>query len=175
MKKDQSKYAVIVAAAIAIGIVFVAYGLAFGIFTTSIPVIDGIICENEMFSYHIHAHLDIFVNEYPSPVPAAIGIVVQNHCFYWLHTHKSDGIIHIEPPTVKQFTLGQFFDVWRSSNTLSPPSQEEPIIYVNGQLASTKLKDTPLRSHDEIVLVYGSPPFLQYPNSINSLKVYDKF
>ena len=34
-------------------------------------------------------------------------------CFYWLHTHAEDGIIHVESPsTTETFTLGQFFAEW---------------------------------------------------------------
>jgi hypothetical protein len=29
-----------------------------------------------------------------------------------IHTHDTSGIVHIESPTVRPFTLGQFFDVW---------------------------------------------------------------
>jgi hypothetical protein len=31
---------------------------------------------------------------------------------YWLHTHAADGIIHIESPIRRIYTLGDFFDVW---------------------------------------------------------------
>ncbi len=33
-------------------------------------------------------------------------------CFYWLHTHTEDGIIHIESPVQRTFTLGHFFAIW---------------------------------------------------------------
>lgn len=33
-------------------------------------------------------------------------------CFYWLHTHAADGIIHIESPVQRTYTLGDFFDEW---------------------------------------------------------------
>ncbi|HEX9235017.1 MAG TPA: hypothetical protein VF972_01920 [Actinomycetota bacterium] len=29
-----------------------------------------------------------------------------------IHTHDATGIIHIESPTPRTFTLGEFFDVW---------------------------------------------------------------
>ena len=34
-------------------------------------------------------------------------------CIYWLHTHAPDGVIHIESPTQRIYTLGNFFDEWR--------------------------------------------------------------
>jgi SecY len=32
---------------------------------------------------------------------------------YWLHTHARDGIVHIESPIQRTYTLGDFFDIWR--------------------------------------------------------------
>jgi hypothetical protein len=29
-----------------------------------------------------------------------------------LHTHDTSGIIHVESPTVRSFTLGEFVDLW---------------------------------------------------------------
>ena len=29
----------------------------------------------------------------------------------WLHTHAADGIVHIESPVDRTYTLGNFFDV----------------------------------------------------------------
>lgn len=131
-------------------------------------LIDGIECDTtEYVTFHVHAHLDIFVDGHPLTVPAFIGIENNNHCLYWLHTHTPDGVMHIESPQERGFTLGQFFDIWQSTSTGLPPN-EEPIIYVNGQAVTTSLKDTPLHAHDEITLVYGNPPtniptFYQFP------------
>ncbi len=131
------------------------------------PLIDAIECDiTESTIFHIHAHLNIFVNGNSLIVPAFVGIE-DNTCLYWLHTHTPDGVIHIESPQQRGFTLGQFFDIWKSTSTEMPPA-DEPIIYVNGQAVATILKDTPLRAHDEIVLVYGTPPtnipsFYQFP------------
>ena len=38
-------------------------------------------------------------------------------CIYWLHTHAPDGIIHVESPTQRIYTLGNFFDEWRQPLT----------------------------------------------------------
>jgi len=134
---------------------------------SNFPLVDGIECDTTEYTvFHVHAHLDIFVNGHPITVPAFVGIE-SNTCLYWLHTHTPDGVIHIESPQERGFTLGQFFAIWQSTSTGLPPN-EEPIIYVNGQVVTTNLKDTPLHAHDEIVLVYGSPPanipaFYQFP------------
>ena len=139
--------------------------------TSSIQTIDSIGCGGMEYSvFHIHAHLDIFVSGQPIIVPASIGIK-DNTCLYWLHTHKSDGMIHIEAPKLQNFSLGEFIDIWRSTSTGLPPTNENPVIYVNGQVVTTSLKDTPLNAHDEIVLVYGNPPsyiprFYQFPEGL---------
>lgn len=75
--------------------------------------IDGIECERgERLNYHVHSHLALFVEGQEVRVPAGIGIT--DRCLYWLHTHATDGIIHVEAPARKDFTLGQFFAVWAS-------------------------------------------------------------
>jgi hypothetical protein len=45
-------------------------------------------------------------------VPPQTGIIPEK-CVYWLHTHDENGIIHIESPIKKDFTPGQFFDLWK--------------------------------------------------------------
>ncbi len=61
---------------------------------------------------HIHQHLDIFVNGKPVTVPAGIGINMDARFISQLHTHDMSGVIHVESDQVRDFTLGQFFDVW---------------------------------------------------------------
>jgi hypothetical protein len=62
-----------------------------------------------------------------------------DRCLYWLHTHAADGIIHVEAPTQRESTLGQFFAVWGQSlgeTTLlnkTVDSSHEVRAYVNGQ------------------------------------------
>jgi hypothetical protein len=63
-------------------------------------------------AFHIHAHLDVFVNGKRVLVPAGIGIDPDGRFISPLHTHDATGIIHVESPTVRAFTLGEFFGVW---------------------------------------------------------------
>ena len=46
----------------------------------------------------------------PEVVPAGIGL--GGTCVYWLHTHATSGLIHVEAPEEQTFTLGQFFAIW---------------------------------------------------------------
>jgi hypothetical protein len=134
---------------------------------TNFAAIDGIPCETQEYTtFHIHAHMDIFVDGQHIGIPAKIGL--ENTCLYWLHTHTSDGIIHIESPKERDFAVGQFFDIWKSTNKGFPTSDSKPEIFVNGNLVSTGMSDTIMHAHDQIAIVYGSvpqsmPTFYQFP------------
>jgi hypothetical protein len=64
----------------------------------------------EQAAFHIHTHLDILINGKSYTIPPQIGII-PGKCFYWLHTHDESGVVHIESPVTRNFTLGQFFDI----------------------------------------------------------------
>jgi hypothetical protein len=131
------------------------------------PIIDGIKCDRaEHFNYHYHAHLDIFVDGFSYLIPAGIGIKPPD-CIYWLHTHDTSGIIHIESPENKTFTLGQFFDIWgkKFNNSLlfdfkiDNSTDRTLSVYVNGSaINGTSYRDLPLVNHEDISVVYGTPP-----------------
>jgi hypothetical protein len=143
--------------------------------------VDGISCEtSEQTLFHIHAHLTIFVNGAARQVPAAIGIpgavtqqtkagpfIASGTCFYWLHTHAADGIVHIESPVQRTFTLGQFFDEW--GQPLGPdvagPAHGHVTVLVNGKVFEGNPRDVPLTAHAQIQLEVGTP--LVAPESIS--------
>jgi hypothetical protein len=138
--------------------------------TSNEATASGISCDSmEHFIMHIHAHLDIFINGNPYQVPSQIGIV-PNQCIYWLHTHDDTGIIHIESPEKRDFTLGEFFDVWRQKfdnsqifdNKVEKDSSNDNAlnVYINGNKVSnsTDYRGIKLNEHDEIAIVYGVPP-----------------
>lgn len=124
--------------------------------------IDGIECNTNEFSVlHNHAHLDLYVNGNQMTVPERIG-VVDNKCLYWMHTHDTSGVIHIESPKSREFTVGQFLSIWKTSGDF-PVSGAVPKIFVNGQAMNTNLDDTRIKEHDEIAIVYGNPPSVVPP------------
>ena len=169
-KHKNKLIAIGVIAAVVAGIAFYA-NKADNTVVSTFSLIDGIPCETQEYgTFHIHAHLDVFVDGHAYPVPALIGIE-DNTCLYWLHTHNTDGIMHIEAPKTQDFTLSQFFDIWKSTGSTPPPSNGDPIIYINGNVVSTTLSTTKLNAHDEVVLVYGNPPpnipsFYQFPEGL---------
>jgi hypothetical protein len=58
---------------------------------------------------HIHVHLDVLDDGQAVPVPANIGIDTARGAISPLHTHDASGVIHIESPVKRQFSLGEFF------------------------------------------------------------------
>ncbi len=135
--------------------------------------VDGIGCSTaEQTLFHIHAHLTIFVNGAARQVPAGIGIpgaqgqntpsgtfIGSGTCFYWLHTHAADGIIHIESPVQRAYTLGEFFNEWGqplSTNRVGPATGKVTALY-NGHVYLGNPADIPLTKHAQIQLEVGSP------------------
>lgn len=121
--------------------------------------IDGVQCNSsEQLVFHIHTHLTIFVNGSARQVPLGVGFF-DNSCLYWLHTHQPDGIIHIESPDQRTFTLGDFFDVW--GQPLSPnqvgPAKGAVTAFYNGAVYQGNLRDIPLGNHTQIQLDVGTP------------------
>ena len=115
--------------------------------------------------FHIHAHLAIFVDGAPRQIPQGVGI--PGSCVYWLHTHAPDGIIHVEAPVQRTFTLGDFFDIWGQSlgpNKVGPATGPVTAIY-NGQLYDGNPRDIPLNAHAQIQLDVSRP--LVAPVAVN--------
>jgi hypothetical protein len=148
----------------------ITIGIGLAIVSSKAPnaaavTIDGVQCNNiEQLVFHIHAHLDIFINGQPHTIPSQIGIT--GSCFYWLHTHDNSGIIHIESPAARDYTVGQFFDIWNKTSRNNQifgdiaNGKNTPTVYVNGNKVSAGVnyKDIKLNAHDEIAIVYGKPP-----------------
>ena len=141
----------------------------------------------EHLKYHIHAHLDVFVDGQPVQVPPGIGINIddpavlefsgplgpgygglkppgcEQPCISELHTHDPDGILHTESETAESHTLGQFFTEWDV-----PLTQEcvadycapdtEIAFYVDGEPFEGDPTTIEIANHREIAIVIGTPP-----------------
>lgn len=136
---------------------------------------DGIKCEqNERLAFHIHVHLTAFVNGKPRRIPAGIGVwprlqaqsgrvgqfaVTHGECLSWVATHFPDGIIHVEAPFKRGFTLGEFFDVW--GQPLGPDVagsvHGHVTAIVNGRVWTASPRSIPLNAHAQIQLEVGRP------------------
>lgn len=136
--------------------------------------VDGIKCEtSEQVAYHIHAHLAIYVDGRARQVPYGIGVpkpgtravqgvpfVTSGTCFYWLHTHVSDGAIHVESPNQHTYTLGEFFDIWGqplSPTEIGPVTGTVTAFYGGKLYTGADLRAIPLTAHAEIQLDIGRP------------------
>jgi hypothetical protein len=60
---------------------------------------------------HYHVVLRIFNQGNAVAIPTDLGRTAS--CYYWLHMHTGEpGLIHVESPADRVFTLGDFFAVW---------------------------------------------------------------
>ena len=120
--------------------------------------VGAIQCQSsEQSLFHIHAHLTVFVNGSSRQIPQGIG--VPGSCLYWLHTHAPDGIIHIESPVTRTFTLGDFFDLWGQPlgpNKVGPANGPVTAIY-DGKLYVGNPRNVPLNAHAQIQLDVSRP------------------
>ena len=125
------------------------------------PPVGNIECNAaEQLAFHIHAHLDIYINGKSVPLPGNVGIT--SNCYYWLHTHDASGVVHMEAPKVVKLTLGTFLQLWRDQfsrlqyqNQLS--STDGWKVYINGKPYNGDFNKIELKSHELITLAYNSP------------------
>ncbi len=140
----------------------------------------------ERLEFHVHAHLDVFIDGNHIVVPGGIGIDTtdpQVHrgvidgfpayggitepcakpCISPLHTHDATGLLHTESPTPKENTLGQFFIEWNVKldancvgSNCTPGTTVA--IYVNGKKFDGDPTTIPLSDRKEIAIVIGKAP-----------------
>jgi hypothetical protein len=141
---------------------------------------------HEFLAYHVHAHLDVFLNGSPVEVPAGIGINIDDPavhtvqtdagptyggidppcagpCISPLHTHAPDGVLHTESAADHPNTLGEFFTEWDVALTAqcvggycSPDASAQ--VFVNGKPFSGDPASIELADQTEIAIVIGTPP-----------------
>jgi hypothetical protein len=134
--------------------------------------VDGVQCNaSEQVAYHVHTHLSVYVRGQLRPVPAGIGIVSPiaqstpngrfdgaSQCYYWMHVHAQDGVIHIESPAGHSYTLGDFFDLWRQPLSASQvgPAKGALRVYVDGRRYGGDPRTIRLGSHVDIQIDVGT-------------------
>ena len=117
---------------------------------------------NQALKMHTHSQLSIILDERAIGIPANIGIdptLYRNHTLdiygvqqpqqiSALHTHDSDGLIHIESTEIRAFTLGEFLDVWGLNFT----GREAILIVNDGQAIELDYRSHVLADGEKIVL-----------------------
>ena len=131
---------------------------------------------SEKLFFHVHAHLDVFVDGKAEPVAAGIGISDElgkaqaagkakcdHPCISPLHTHDDSGVLHVENDSDRQINLGQLFTQW--GVRFSPDcvgaycAPDKPYkVYVGGQQFTGDASTIVLKNLTEIALVIGTPP-----------------
>jgi hypothetical protein len=112
----------------------------------------------EALAFHIHQHLDIYVNGKHVTVPALIGI--DSSFVTEMHTHAPDGVLHVESAKNRPYTLGQFFGEWsvRLSADCLGRYCGDLQWWVNGTPQAGNPADLVVHAHQEIVIAAGKPP-----------------
>lgn len=141
--------------------------------------VDGIQCQsNEQLAVHYHAHVSILIAGNETTFPAGIGIDNADQCLYWMHTHQSDGVVHIEAPksvATRKFTLGDFFDVWHKPldsthvGDTTVASDQKLEMFVDGKAYTGNPRNIVLRAHTLVVLevtppAVSPPPTFTFPS-----------
>jgi hypothetical protein len=162
-------------------------GAPLGPASSTLPgtAVDGVKCAPiEQLAYHIHAHLQVYVEGSPRALPGGIGMVGPvaeqtpngpfygaQGCYYWLHTHASDGIIHLESPSPRIYTLGDFFDEWHQplSATQVAGASGPVTAFVDGKPWSRSPRAIPLSPHAVVQLDVGPPAVASQPFSWSGL------
>ena len=137
--------------------------------------VSGISCDAmEGARMHTHQHLVLIDHGKALTIPDNVGQRPDRNCLYWIHTHTADGIIHIEAPQPRTFTLGDFFTIWgqpldrTQAATMRAAKGEGGSlkVWVNGQPYTGDPRAIPLLVHADIVIEAG-PPFVPPPKFTN--------
>jgi hypothetical protein len=118
---------------------------------------------------HEHADVEIFVHGSKEPVPKDIGIDASKGTIQSIHTHDDTGLVHLESSRSREFTLGEFFDVWGVRFTPSclgaycNEGNNRLQVFVDGEEVTGSLRDVQLDDQTVIVVTYGTPTELPDP------------
>jgi hypothetical protein len=153
-------------------------------------LIDKIPCDPKEYlnDYHVHIYIGVIFNGQHLALPMAIGMkdprkpkdgyISRTGCFYYIHTHDSSGIVHIEDPrnlapSAVVYHLHDVLRVWGVSySSMSFATLHGPVHAFVGQvpqLGGTVVKnyaavtrplgEIPVRSHEVVWIEVGKSYF----------------
>lgn len=112
---------------------------------------------------HIHQHLSVTVDGQSVSVPAGLGVDSDAGSMSALHTHDTSGVIHVESPEVRRFTLGQLFTEWgvklgphQVAGFRDGEDARHVAVFVNGEPTTTPLPELRLQNRQDIAIVVTS-------------------
>ena len=136
-------------------------------------IIDGIQCQPlAQLAYTTYAHLQVYVDGQSRALPGGIGMVDENvfetqhglyygthTCMYWLHTRAADGLLEVQSPVSRRYTLGDFFQIWNQplDATRVALARGPVTAIVNGRRWRGNPAAIPLTEHAAIQLSVGKP------------------
>jgi hypothetical protein len=129
---------------------------------TRLPYLHLQALKQEQLAFHIHQHLDLYVNGKKAALPAGVGFTADYKSLTELHTHDATGLIHVESPVNRPYSLGQLFGewgVWLSANRIGD-YRGKVQWWVNGVKQTGNPALLVLKPHQEIVVVLGTPPLV---------------
>ena len=126
---------------IAGAIVAIAIGIGLNGVLSLKPIDDTQQSNGEEMLIHIHPRLYLYMDGKPYLIPQKVGIdsnLWKDHSLAQygmkgmapIHTHTGDGMLHVESKVIRNYTLGEFLNIWGvdlKGDTVTSTSFGEPI------------------------------------------------
>jgi hypothetical protein len=123
----------------------------------------------EALKVHFHQRMAMLVNGKFVYIPPGIGIDAKAKFITEIHTHDESGIIHVEAPKARTFTLGEFFGVWglrftsRCLGGFCNKGDKHVMVWTNGKRVTGDPRKVVLTPHLSIVVAYGTKKSVPKP------------
>jgi hypothetical protein len=118
---------------------------------------------------HYAVHLDVLVDGRPVLVPARIGTDPRTGVQAALSTDDASGVVRVDSPVVRSFTLGEVFDVWGVAldddcvGARCDGMGKLLYVWIDGRPYAGSDRNVPLAPGDEITLALGTSSEMPSP------------
>lgn len=138
----------------ALSIVAVGVVAALGIYYVAGPFLTSnypFTCGDTGNFIHVHPYLRIVINGQNVTIPADIGFT---DCAQPVHTHDTSGILHVESQGMANYTLGEFFAIWKATyGHATVGGVQMPVVFNSTDILGFKANAT----RQVVLLVDGKP------------------